>query len=189
MLAALELDAVMVAQTLVSRPMIMGVIVGGLAGAPALGALLGVAIELLSLSSLPVGGHLSWSGPVAAGVAALLAGAECSIGVSLAGGVITGALHSGLEAVERRRRSVAGNALSLGARTDTGLGPAMVKTLAAHAAVTFVLAASAVVLISAFDRVCWSRAPECLQIGAQIAAFCAPWIGLSSVTVRGLRRV
>ena len=189
-LALIELDAVMVAQTLVSRPLIVGVIFGALGGAPWTGALFGATFELMSLVHLPVGGALSWSGPVAAGTAALLAGLDCSSAMSLAGGLGAGVLHSRLEGFERARRMATGDAL---ARRAAGngrvLGFSFAVSLAAHAALTFSVSFLTLTLIPIFDRQWWPSSPVFVRAGAEFAADVAPWIGLSSLAAWGLRRV
>ena len=76
-LAAFELDAVLIAQTLVSRPLVAGAALGALTGKAQTGMLFGVAFELLSLYDLPVGGHLAWSASVATGTATVLASRGC----------------------------------------------------------------------------------------------------------------
>lgn len=188
-LAVLELDAALVAQTLVSRPFIVGILLGALSGAPQSGALLGASLELMSLVDLPVGGRLTWSAPVAAGTAALLAGQGCAVSVSLAGGIAAGVVHSRLEAFERVRRAATGDALA--GRAVAGgptLGLALGAALLAHAAMTFAMSFAAVTLIGTFERYWWPLAPELVRAGATFAADNAPWIGLSSVAAWGLRR-
>lgn len=188
-LAVLELDAALVAQTLVSRPFVVGILLGALSGAPHSGALFGASLELMSLVDLPVGGCLAWSAPVAAGTAALLAGRGCAIPVSLAGGIAAGVVHSHLEAFERARRAATGDVLA-GHAASGGwtLGLALGVSLTIHVAITFAVSFAAVTLITTFDRYWWPLAPEFVRAGAAFAAANAAWIGLSSVVAWGLRR-
>lgn len=189
LLAALELDAALVAQTLVSRPLVVGILLGALSGAPQSGALLGASFELLSLVDLPVGGRLTWSAPVAAGAAALLAGQGSAVAVCLAGGIAAGLIHSRFESFERGRRAATGDALA--ERAAVGgliLGLALGASLLAHAAMTFALSLAVVTLVSAFDQQWWPRAPEFIRSGAALAAAGAPLIGLSGVAAWSLRR-
>lgn len=188
-LAVLELDAVLVAQTFVSRPLVVGAVLGALTGRTLAGAMFGAVFELLSLCDLPVGGCLTWSAPVAAGTAVVLAGRGASAPLCFLGGVSAGILHSRLEALERARRASTGDALA--SRAEAGgrtLGPAMALSIAAHAAMTFVASGAVVAVFAFVDRRWWPNAPEFIQSGAALAVSSAPWIGLSGVAAWGLRR-
>ena len=189
MLAALELDAVLIAQTLVSRSLVTGSVLGALTGKAQAGVLFGAAFELLSLCDLPVGGCLTWSASVAAGTATVLASSGTSFSLCFAGGVAAGVLHSRLEALERARRASTGDALArqaeAGGRTP---GCALGSSIASHAAMTFATAWAVVALVGFIDLRWWTGAPQFLQAGAALVSSSAPWIGLSGVTAWGLRR-
>lgn len=188
-LAVLELDVALAAQTLISRPFVVGVIMGSLSGAPEMGALFGASFELLSLADLPLGGSLTWSATVGAGVSSLLASGGSSFPLSLAMGIAAGLLHSRLEVFERTRRATTGDAL-VGRALEGGpsLGLALGASLVAHAAMTFAVSFSIFAVGEAFDRHLWTRVPEFIRSGASFAADNAPWIALSGVTAWGLRR-
>ncbi|MEK7233727.1 MAG: PTS sugar transporter subunit IIC [Elusimicrobiota bacterium] len=189
-LAAFELDAVLIAQTLVSRPLVAGAALGALTGKAQTGMLFGVAFELLSLYDLPVGGHLAWSASVATGTATVLASRGVSFSLCFVGGVASGVLHSRFEALERVRRAATGDALTLhaeaGGRT---LGRALGSSIALHAIMTFATAWAVVALSCFVDRRWWTSAPDFLQAGAALVSSSAPWIGLSGVMAWGLRRL
>lgn len=188
-LAVLELDATLVAQTLVSRPLIVGAVVGTMTGAPLAGVLYGATYELLSLCNLPVGGCLNWSGTVAAGTAATLAGAHTTFALCFAGGLAAGVLHARIESFERERRARTVDAVA--GRAETGgfaLGASLYASLAAHAAMTFAVAFAVTAAVMFADRRVWGYMPECVRAGAALAASSAPWIGLSGVVAWGLRR-
>lgn len=188
-LAVLELDAVLVAQTMVSRPLVTGTLIGALTGGTLAGTLYGAVFELLSLCNLPVGGCLSWSATVAAGTAAILSAGGTSASLCFAGGAAAGVLHARLEALERTRRAATGDALADRAVSGGGiLGGALGVSIASHAAMTFAAAGAVVALVGLLDRRWWAGAPEFIQGGAALAASSAPWIGLSGVTAWGLRR-
>lgn len=186
-LAALELDATLVAQILISRPLVMGAVLGVLTGAPQAGLLFGAAFELLSLCDLPVGGCLTWSAPVAAGTATVIASGGGDISLSFAAGVGAGALHSRVEAFERARRAATGDALVSRVTDGGGLGPALGASLVRHAAMTLAVVGGVVAAAGALSS-WWASAPEFLRGGADFMATSAPWIGLSGVTAWGLRR-
>ncbi|MCR4296917.1 MAG: PTS sugar transporter subunit IIC [Elusimicrobia bacterium] len=189
LLAVLELDAVLVAQTLASRPLVVGALLGALTGRPQAGMLFGAVFELLSLCDLPVGGCLTWSAPVAAGTAAVIAGGGASIPLAFAGGVLAGILHSKAEAFERARRASTGDALVRRAESGgSALGRALAYSIALHALMTFVVAGAVTAAAVAVDRRWWASAPEFLRAAAALMAASAPWLGLSGVTAWGLRR-
>lgn len=188
-LAVLELDAVLVAQTLASRPLVVGALLGALTGQAQAGMLFGAAFELLSLCDLPVGGCLTWSAPVAAGTATAIAGGGASVPLAFAGGMLAGLLHSRAEAFERGRRAATGDALVR--RAEAGgpaLGRAMGASIALHAAMTFAVAGGITALVLAVDRRWWTGAPDFLRAGAALMTASAPWLGLSGVAAWGLRR-
>ena len=144
-LAVLELDAVLVAQTLASRPLVVGALLGALTGQAQAGMLFGAVFELLSLCDLPVGGCLTWSAPVAAGTATVIASGGAPASLCFAAGAAAGILHSRAEAFERARRASSGDALALRAEADgRTLGRAMGASIALHAAMTFAVAGAGI---------------------------------------------
>jgi mannose/fructose/N-acetylgalactosamine-specific phosphotransferase system component IIC len=188
-LAILELDAVLIAQTLASRPLVAGAALGALMGKTQAGVLFGAAFELLSLCDLPVGGCLTWSATVAAGTATVLASGGTSFSLCFAGGLAAGVLHARAEAFERSRRAATGDALARRAETDgRALGRALGSSIAAHAAMTFATAGAVVALVGFLDRRWWAAAPDFIQGGAALVSSSAPWVGLSGVAAWGLRR-
>ncbi len=180
-IALLELDATLVAQTLVSRPLVVGAVVGTMSGNPLAGVLFGASYELLSLCNLPVGGCLNWSSSVAAGTASLLAGAHISFPLCFAGGLAAGVLHARAEAFERERRARTVESID-------SLGLALGMSIAGHAAMTFALVFAVTAAVSFADGRVWGIVPEFLRTGFALAASSAPWIGLSGVAAWGLRR-
>ena len=189
-LAVLELDAVLVAQTLASRPFVVGATIGALGGRTQSGALFGAAFELLSLVDLPVGGCLTWSAPVAAGTATALLCAGTSFSLCFAGGIAAGVLHSRLEAFERARRAATGDELVRNAEAGgRSLGLALGLSIASHAAMTFAVSCAVAAAVVFVDVHWWPRFPDMLKAGAAVAASSAPWIGLSGVAAWGLNRV
>lgn len=105
--AVLEADAVLVGQWLVSRPLVVGPLVGWAVGEPALGAALGALVELFCLEELPVGSVVPPNGSVAAGTAVLLAAGPSGIPPALAFpiGLALGSAHGRVEARVRSWRA------------------------------------------------------------------------------------
>jgi mannose/fructose/N-acetylgalactosamine-specific phosphotransferase system component IIC len=174
---------------MVSRPLVTGSLLGALAGVPLYGAALGASLEVMSLTSLPVGGALSWSATTAAAVAALSAGRGAALELCLLGGLAAGAVHARLEALERDRR--AARAPALAAEVIEGrraMLPSIASSLLIHAAWTAVLCAVSVEAIAAFDLKIWTRATDTLRGAARGAAFFGPWLALSSAAVWCWRR-
>lgn len=189
-LSALELDATLVAQTLVSRPLVVGTAIAALEGRAHLGALHGAAFELLALVDVPVGGCLTWSAPVAAGVAAALVLVGAGAAPCFLGGLAAGVLHARVEAWERARRAKDGDALAAAAENGGRvLGLALGRSIAEHAAWTFALSAVVVYAVAWLDARWWNYAPEYVRAAGSAAASSAPWIGLSGVAAWGFNRV
>lgn len=105
--AVLEADAVLVGQWLVSRPLVVGPLVGWAAGDPVLGAALGALVELFCLEELPVGSIVPPNGAVAAGTAVLLSAGPSGIppALSLPIGLLLGSAHGRIEARVRSWRA------------------------------------------------------------------------------------
>jgi mannose/fructose/N-acetylgalactosamine-specific phosphotransferase system component IIC len=72
-LAFLNLDVLAVGQFMLSRPIVVGPLVGFLTGRPDLGLEMGALIELIWISDIPVGAHLPIDSTVLTGVAVALA--------------------------------------------------------------------------------------------------------------------
>jgi mannose/fructose/N-acetylgalactosamine-specific phosphotransferase system component IIC len=68
-LAAVELDASHAGQLMISRPLVLGPLIGLAFGQPGLGLGLGALYELFGLEEIPVGGHVPLNATVAAGAA------------------------------------------------------------------------------------------------------------------------
>ena len=188
-IAILELDAVMVAQILVSRPLIVGLIMGTLTGSINSGVFLGGTFELLSVCDLPVGGSLTWSSTIASGTSSLLAAGGTPLPLCFIGGIASGIFHCRLEAIERSWRASSGEAVALLAEQDIHfLGRALGSSILIHAFATFCVAILAVSTIDMISRYGWMAVPECIQSGASSMVYGAPLIGLSGILARGLKR-
>lgn len=141
--AAAELDVASVGPFLLSRPVVLGPLLGAALGEPARGAALGAALELTSLRALPVGGALSWNAAVAAGTAVLLAAGPSRLPLEGAFfvGLLAGRLHQAAETRLRLARAAYGRAAERDAAKGRSLlGAYLASSLAAQFVMTALLA-------------------------------------------------
>ena len=182
LVAILELDAVQVGQFMISRPLVLGPLLGLLFGAPRIGLALGLCCELLSLDDMPVGDRLPLNAAVAVAAALLLT--RCPrplpVAAALPAGLAAGWAHQRLEtALRYRRQALCGEAES---RLREGVTPAwgclMGRALAEQAAATFaVLLVCICVAGPVLGGLC-SRAPHGVLAGLDMGWKLSPWLGL-----------
>jgi mannose/fructose/N-acetylgalactosamine-specific phosphotransferase system component IIC len=179
----LGLDAVQVGQFLLSRPALVGPLLGWLNGCPLEGAKIGILLELLYIDFIPVGGVVPPNG-CAAAAAAVLAHSAGGLAPSLAFfvGVVAGVGYAPLEYRLRAARS--GLNAAIDAQVAAGdfrlrrwLARAMlVENLALGGYVLAVAAAAALVnLLPGLAR---------LYPGTDFAYSLMPWLGLSGLYFR-----
>ena len=191
-LAVLELDAASIGTFLLSRPFVVGPLIGWARGDAWSGAALGAAFEALTLAELPLGGRLDLSASVAAGTAAWLG---CgSPGISLPAAFLAGLAAGWIQArVERRLRGTRG-ALARGAEQALRdgrapcLGARLAAALSAQAAATFAVCAASLAVGAAVLPSAWAALPEGVRVGASSAFFAAPWIGVGGLAATLGRR-
>ncbi|MEK7384652.1 MAG: PTS sugar transporter subunit IIC [Elusimicrobiota bacterium] len=180
-LAVLELDAASVGPMLLSRPFVVGPLVGAFFGNPLLGAGLGIAIELVTLEELPLGGCLGISAPVAAGVSVWLAAGPCALAAEAAfpAGLVVGWVHARMELFLRLRRAIhvrrAQECLVQGRPPQLGLELAL--ALAAQVLATFIVFITAFLAAGPALKHLWPLLPEAFRAGARCAVIAAPWLG------------
>jgi len=182
--ALVELDAAHAGQFQVSRPIVLGPLLGLALGHADLGAGVGILLELMSLSELPVGGHLPLNATVASGAALLLAGAPCPVPVELAlpVGLALGWLHQRLEGLRRLRRNGLGRSVEALLRLgrEPGLGSLAAAELCRQALTTLGLLAAALAALPLL-RWGWSIAPEALKAGLRLSWGLSPWLAAASL--------
>lgn len=186
--AVLEADAVLVGQWLVSRPLVVGPLVGWLAGDPALGAGLGALVEVFCLEELPVGSVMPPNGAVAAATAVLLSAGPSGIppALSLPAGLALGSLHGRVEARVRSWRAAL-TAEALESVVTTSAVPwrrLWARSVGTHLAATalFVYAAVAVGGPLLDRALLWL--PESVTPGLERAWLAAPFLALGSLLQR-----
>lgn len=186
--AVLEADAVLVGQWLVSRPLVVGPLVGWLAGEPVLGAGLGALVEVFCLEELPVGSVMPPNGAVAAATAVLLSAGPSGIPPALAlpAGLALGSLHGRVEARVRSWRAAL-TAEALESVVTTSAVPwrrLWARSVGAHLAATALFVYVGVAAGGpAIDRVLlWL--PESVIPGLERVWRAAPFLALGSLLQR-----
>lgn len=182
--AVVELDASAAGQFMVSRPIVLGPVLGAALGQPGLGAGLGILCELLSLEDLPVGGKLPLNATVAVGAALILALGPSPVTPELAlpVGLAAGWGHGRWDGFLRRRR--AGLNAVVEGRLSQGLEPRLgalaAGQLLRQAAGTFALLLAILLCRGALRR-SWLVFPESLHSGLRFGLAVAPWPALWSL--------
>jgi mannose/fructose/N-acetylgalactosamine-specific phosphotransferase system component IIC len=190
LVALLELDAVQVGQIMISRPLVLGPLLGLLFGAPQAGLALGLCGELLSLDDVPVGNRLPLNATVAVAAALLMSCSPAALpaAAALPAGLAAGWLHQLLETALRGRRQAL-CAEAEGRLRDGGAPPwrrLLGRALAEQAAGTFALLLSFVLLAGPVLSALCGRAPRSVVAGLELGWALAPWLGLG-VALNALR--
>lgn len=182
-IALLELDAAHAGQFLLSRPLLMGPVVGLLLGDWKAGVAPGALIELFWLQGLPAGAARTLNGTLAAAVAVIWSAGplrvppEAALPAALACGALFPRIQDRIRARRARLVALAREAIERGEDPDwdrlllTGLGT---HALAAGAFVYAAAAAGGPLLLIA-----WFAAPFELQEGLRWGYRAVPWIGLA----------
>jgi mannose/fructose/N-acetylgalactosamine-specific phosphotransferase system component IIC len=191
-LALLELDAASIGPFLLSRPFVLGPLIGWACGDSWTGAAVGATFEALTLEDLPLGGRLDFSASIAAGAAAYLASPRGGLPVEAAflAGLAAGWAHARVEKALRRGRGslAAGAEAALSAGREPRLGARIAAALAAQAAATFALCLVVLSAAGPLAAKAWPQLPEFLRTGARTAFLAAPWIGAGSLAASLWRR-
>jgi len=190
--ALLEADTVHVGQWMISRPILLGPLLGLVCGELAVGVALGVLCELLTLEAPPVGAAMPINGAVAVGCAVLMSAGPNAVppAAALPVGLGLGAGHRWLETRVRQWRGSLGlrvlRSLEEEGRVDwedvllRGLGP--------YIAFTALFVYLSVALIGPLVTLTWSVAPEFSRGGLEFGFRTAPGIGLAVLTYMLMRK-
>jgi mannose/fructose/N-acetylgalactosamine-specific phosphotransferase system component IIC len=191
LVALLELDAVQVGQFMISRPLVLGALLGLLFGVPQAGVALGLCCELLSIDDPPVGDRLPLNAPVAVAAAVLMTRSPrpLPIAATLPAGLVVGWAHQKFEtALRYRRQELCGEAESfLRAGGAPPWSRLMGRALAGQAVGTFLLLIAGVCVAGPILNMLWLRAPRSLVVGLASGWSLAPWLGLG-IALHALRR-
>ncbi|HAH32089.1 MAG TPA: hypothetical protein DCL44_07235 [Elusimicrobia bacterium] len=179
----LELDTVQAGQFLLSRPALVGPLLGALNGCVLEGARLGILIELIYIDFIPVGGVVPPNGAVAAAVG-VLAHSWAGLVPALAffTGLFAGGLYSFVEYRLRSSRSRCNNVIEAEVkagreRLNYWVAGAMLGESAAVSLYVF-LFSGMVFLTGRFFRL------EALTPAMNLAYSLMPWLGLSGLYFR-----
>ncbi|MDE2039107.1 MAG: PTS sugar transporter subunit IIC [Elusimicrobia bacterium] len=181
--AVLELDSTMAVQSMVSRPVVLGPLLGALYGQAGLGAVLGALWELASLDALPIGGSLPINATAAAGASLLLSlGGGLAPEAAFPCGVAAGWTHQRLEGFLRRRRAACARRCErrISEGGAPGLGASLAAELAKQALMTFMVLA-AVVIARPWLSAAWTTSPESLRGCLRFALEALPWMALAAL--------
>lgn len=181
--AAAELDSTLAFQLMVSRPIVLGPLLGLALGNPLVGAFSGFVVELLSHDKIPVGGLVPANATVSAGAAVLLALPPLAVGVPLAvpAGLLLGWAHERLveTSLRRRRGGLARSACQALVRGESpALGGLVFRELVLQFAATLALLVAALVLLKPLGTLAWSRLSDTVfGRGLWMTVMAAPWFG------------
>lgn len=137
--ALLELDGLRVGQWMVSRPIVLGPLLGWWLGDAALGALLGAAAEILTLDSLPMGALVPVNGTVAVAAAVWVGAAQGVPGLAFAGGLALGGCFRVAEIWLRARAGGLNAALDAEADAAGTAAWALARATLAHGALCWAM--------------------------------------------------
>lgn len=190
LVALVELDAVQVGQFMISRPLVLGSLLGLLFGIPQVGVALGLCCELFSIDDLPVGDRLPLNASIAVAAAMLVARGPrpLPVAVALPVGLTAGWAHQNLEAALRLRRRVFCGLAEKSIRRGKvpPFGSMTVKSLVEQAAVTFAVVLTCVLVVGPILNGAWSYAPRSVAGALGFSWTLAPWLGLG-VALHALR--
>ncbi|NLO92374.1 MAG: hypothetical protein GX410_10365 [Elusimicrobia bacterium] len=179
----LELDAVYAGQFLLSRPLVVGTLLGLICGDVKTGVQFGIWTEFLLLDQLPVGGYVPPSGGVCAASAFILA-YLCMLPVSFSFllGIIIGKGYSHMESRLRTWRNAWNRSVEKDVQDDAGAVNAwMFKSIALQFGAGFVFIWLAVQALSLAGAYAWPRLSEELRNAVDLGYFAVPWIGMASL--------
>jgi len=187
--AALEADGVYVGQWMVSRPIVLGPLLGAALGAPFAGVGFGAVFEAFSLETAPVGGHIPINGAVGTACAVLMCAGPAGVApaAALPAGLALGWAAARMEHIFRDRRA----ALAAEAQALAGAGEEMPwSSFACRSVGGHVAAMAAFIYVSSAAggpaaRAIWGALPGPLRLGFSAAFNWAPWLA-AAILIRAL---
>ena len=183
--AIVELDQVHVGQWMISRPIVLGPVLGWVCGSPGLGLAGGALMELFCLDVLPVGAVMPVNGAVAAAAFVLLAAGPDAVPAPAAfpAALLAGSVFRRVDsAIRSYRMRLSRNAIEAAdAGNPVRFGRVLLKSLGWHAGATASFVYAAVAGGGAALDWGWTAAPAFARRGLELAFIQAPWLGLAAL--------
>ena len=186
--AVLELDTVLVGQWLLSRPLVVGPLLGWMTGDVEAGLAMGALTEVFCLEELPVGSVVPPNGAVAASTAVLLVAGPAHVSPALALPMALAA-GSGHGWVENRVRSwraalTARAAADIAVEGAVSWEPLWRRSIGLHWAATALFIYASVALGGALGSLLWGVFPTALRDGFERAWAAVPFLAAGSLLQR-----
>ncbi len=180
LVSLLELDTTYVGQLLISRPLIIGSILGALTGNLFLGLQVGIFTELIYIDYLPIGGVVPPSGAITAAVAILMNYCfSMDIYFAFFVGILCGQLHAFLEKFLRSYRDKILDTIELDL-IDHKITPGkvMFKNIIIEFAATWIFLFLAMIIFGPLFTYLHEDISEKIHVAFKFSYYIAPWIGL-----------
>jgi len=183
--AVVDLDTFHIGQWMISRPVVMGPLMGWACGNVLLGAQMGALVELLILAELPLGNAVTLNGAVTISSALLLTCGphRTDPAVSLPAGFALGELHRLVEKRERSWRNsltrVAERSVSLG--ESAPFGRIIAASMGRHVAITALFLFGSVLIAGPALGWGWAQAPAAVRAAFAHAFDWTAWLGAAAL--------
>lgn len=180
LIAFIELDTTYVGQFLISRPFIVGAILGALTGDLFLGLQVGIFTELIYIDYLPIGGVVPPSGAITASIAILMNHFfGMNIYFAFFVGIVCGQLFSFVEKYLRVKRSKFLEKFE-SQLIDLKITPknAIIKSILTEFCVIFVFLIVCIVVFGPLFDFLHNDIPEKMHVAFKFAYYILPWVGL-----------
>ena len=180
MVALFELDTTYAGQLLISRPFIVGAVLGALTGNLFLGLQIGIFTELIYIDYLPIGGVVPPSGAVTAAIAILMNRFfDMNIYFAFFVGILCGQIFSFVEKALRSKRS------ALIEKFESDLidlkmipGNAITKSILTEFCVVFAFLITCMALFGPLFNIIHDGISEKIHSAFKFAYYIVPWVGL-----------
>ncbi len=188
--AVLELDNVQAGQFMVSRPSVVGTLLGLATGRLLQGMQIGLWTELLFLDRNPMGGSIPPNGLVAAAGGVLILGySGLEVSIAFVMGIMLGLIYPKVDIWLRNRRSAWNqkieNTLGQKALMSEGRMPLYVmKSLTMECCCCWMFLLLGVVLAGAAGKFFWHISSVQIRSAVDFAYGAVPWLGLAAIVFK-----
>jgi mannose/fructose/N-acetylgalactosamine-specific phosphotransferase system component IIC len=182
--AFIDLDDYHIGQWMVSRPIVLGPLLGSYLGKLGMGVWIGAVLELLTLDDLPIGHSVPVNGAIATAFALIICAGKwrAPLPAAIAGGILLGFAFRKIESAIRfwRQNFVrrAEGEIERGKRFPSRF---IAESIAAHftavAGFLYVTTAAAGPILA--DS--WQLLPQEMRVGLDLAVQAAPWLGIATL--------